>query len=223
MCRPPDFTGREVFQTIRGTIRSDNSQVDWRQSRSLHRLCLRCWFNQYWDGHEGKSGHQQTDRPIFRLHQGRPENGQSRLNQPSDIAIVGRGYGKAKSASAGGLLPLRLRLIDASLAKLTRPLREPASALGSFFRRCSGIDHFFDRLCGELLSPQRPAGLAGGPRWRFDLQPKLDQSADGFGAVSLVILRPLVDLDCDLSRQPNGADGVAAGSWSTALFLVYLN
>ncbi len=42
MRRPPDFVGREVFETIRGMMRSDNSQMGWRQPRSLHSLCFRC-------------------------------------------------------------------------------------------------------------------------------------------------------------------------------------
>src|SRR5882757_1552205 len=55
---------------------------------------------------------------------------------------------------------LHLRQIDPIFAKLRRPLCKQASALGAFLGRRSGIDNIFDRLCGELLSTQHPAGLA---------------------------------------------------------------
>jgi hypothetical protein len=75
--------------------------------------------------------------------------------------------------------PLRLRQIDAVFAKFGRALGETASALRSFFRPCRWVDHLFDRLCGELLSAQPPAGLADGPRWRLDLEAQRHQAADG--------------------------------------------
>jgi hypothetical protein len=74
---------------------------------------------------------------------------------------------------------LRPRLIKTSLTKLRRPLGEPLPALGLLFGRRGGIDNPFDRFGGELPSAQPPAALAGGPRWRLDLEPDLDQPADG--------------------------------------------
>jgi hypothetical protein len=58
----------------------------------------------------------------------------------------------------------------------------------------------------------------------FCLQPELDQPADGFGAVGLVIFSPLVDRCAEFDRQPHGANRIPPGSWSSAAFFwVYLN
>src|SRR5882757_7944192 len=65
-------------------------------------------------------------------------------------------------------LPLRLWQVDSVFAKLCRPLGEPASALGSFFRRRGLIDNPIDRLCCKLPSTH---GLAGALRFRLELQP----------------------------------------------------
>jgi hypothetical protein len=56
------------------------------------------------------------------------------------------------SGSHRALFPLRLRQIDAVLAKFGRALGEAAAALRSFFRECRWVDYLFDRLRGELLS-----------------------------------------------------------------------
>src|ERR1700716_1363096 len=76
---------------------------------------------------------------------------------------------------------LRLRQIDAVLAKFGRALGEAAAPLRSFLRRCRRVHYLFDSLCCELLSAQSPAGLADGPGCRLDLEAELDQAADGFG------------------------------------------
>src|ERR1700737_4074371 len=55
---------------------------------------------------------------------------------------------------------LRLRPINPRLAKFLWAFKEASLSLGSFFRRCRWVDNLFDRLCGELLSAQPPAGLA---------------------------------------------------------------
>ena len=60
-------------------------------------------------------------------------------------------------------------------------------------------------VASSFRAAQPPAACWRGSL-RFDLQPELDQSADGFGAVGLVILRPLVDLVCPRAAT-NGADG----------------
>ena len=78
----------------------------------------------------------------------------------------------------GRSFPLRPWLINASLTKFGRAFGETSSALGSFLRWCSGIDNLFDRLCGELLSTQDPAGLADGPHCCLRLEPELDQAAN---------------------------------------------
>jgi hypothetical protein len=52
-------------------------------------------------------------------------------------------------------------------------------ALGAFFGRRGWVDNLLDRLCGKLLSTQL-TGLPADrpPRWRLDLEAKLDQAAE---------------------------------------------
>jgi hypothetical protein len=69
---------------------------------------------------------------------------------------------------------LHLRLIDASLTKLRRPLGEPLPALGLLFGRRGGIDNPFDRFRGEFPSARPAARFADRLRSRFDLEPDLD-------------------------------------------------
>src|SRR6478672_3632002 len=95
--------------------------------------------------------------------------------------------GIARQITRFALFPLRLRQIDANVSKLQRPLGEPASALGSFFGRCGGINHLINRLCGQL-------SCACSARWRrlfspgLDSQPQIDQPADSFRPSWHVIL-----------------------------------
>jgi hypothetical protein len=88
--------------------------------------------------------------------------------------------------SAGGFFNVSLRS-RLNTRSTSRPMRA-ASALGLFFRRRSGIDNLFDRLCGELLGAQLAAGIADSPRWRFDREAHLYQSADSFRAGGIVVL-----------------------------------
>jgi hypothetical protein len=104
---------------------------------------------------------------------------------------------------------LRLRQADPVLAEFKRPFGQTAPALGAFFRRCGRIDHPLDCLRGELLSAQPPSWLADGLRRRFDLQPELDQAADGFGAAGLQLAFnrlpgriPFLTLRRNASREP---------------------
>jgi len=80
---------------------------------------------------------------------------------------------------------LRLRQVDPLLAEFRWPLGEPVPALGAFFGRRRRIDYLLDCLRGELLRAQLPAWPADRPRWRLDLQPKLDQPADSFRATKI--------------------------------------
>jgi hypothetical protein len=72
--------------------------------------------------------------------------------------------GNVNSSSATVLFPLRLRKIDAILAKLKRSRREATSPSVPFFSRGSGIDHVIDLLCRQLSRAGPAARLAG---WRL--------------------------------------------------------
>jgi hypothetical protein len=123
---------------------------------------------------------------------------------------------------AGVLFSLSLRQIDAIVPEFHRPLGQPASALGLFFWRCGWVDNLFNRLCGEFLSAQLPAGLADG---RLHLESELDQAAYGFGAVQLLPFAPCVHLRSEVWRESNGADWIdAAGFFGpSSRFFVYGN
>ena len=120
---------------------------------------------------------------------------------------------------------LHLRLIHASLAKLRWSVGEATSTLGLFFGGRCGIDNLFDRLCGEILSTQPPAGLADGPCWRLDREAKLDQAADGFGAVQLSSFAPRVYPLSDVGRKSDSTDRIDASHFfgTSSRFFVYGN
>jgi hypothetical protein len=120
---------------------------------------------------------------------------------------------------------LRLRPVNAHFPKLFRPFGEAAPALIAFFRRRRGINHFVDRLGGELLSAQPPAaGLGNRLPCRLRLEPELDQAPDGFGAGDAIRGGPLLDLINKGLRQARADKRVFAGCRSTTpLFWVHLN
>jgi len=54
-------------------------------------------------------------------------------------------------------------------------------------------------------------------------QPELDQAADGFGAVGVMILAPLIDRGREFYGEAHSADRIASCRRPASLFLVYLN
>jgi hypothetical protein len=86
-------------------------------------------------------------------------------------------------------ISLFLRLVDASVSKLYRPLGKSALAFDPFLWRRGGIDNLFDRLRGKLLGSQSPAGLASGVRQHVDPEPECDQAANGVRSGNVLVGR----------------------------------
>jgi hypothetical protein len=76
-------------------------------------------------------------------------------------------FGHFSFLPALGESAFRFWQIDPLFAKFSRPLSQVALALSTFFGRRSRIDHFLDRICGQLLSALPTAELADRFRWRI--------------------------------------------------------
>jgi hypothetical protein len=83
-------------------------------------------------------------------------------------------------------LGLRLRQIEAVLAKFGRPLGETAPALSFHFGRRGWIDNLFDYACGQFFRATG-ARRGGGFCLRPDRESQLDQTADGFGPSRMIM------------------------------------